>query len=93
MSTMSDEDFTLVTEQLKALAPLLMNLDASGMVERITRAETIGPFVDPTAFLGDTFDSLADLKTLGEAAQAFQRVIRKQIERTAHRGERVGRRA
>jgi len=50
MATMTDAEYEVAVSQLLLFAGLARNVDAAGVLERISRAETLGSIFDPTLY-------------------------------------------
>lgn len=77
---MKKEDYLTVQQQLRALAQIVVDMPLADFINEITRAETIGPIIDPTLYI-QASNNLTKLRELAETLLLFQRTIRKFIPR------------
>lgn len=73
---MTDEQYLTVQAQLIALSQLVPAMDLTGFVDRINRAEAVGPIVDPTLYR-QAKEGLSRIKNIAEAALTFQVALKR----------------
>lgn len=68
---MTDAEYVLTQERLFLVSRMIANMDLDGFLERLNRAEVLGPVLDPTLFIqGATrFDAI---KRIARAAKELQ---------------------
>jgi rubrerythrin len=80
---MIDEEFATVQQQLVLLGSLVRQMNLPGFIERIDRADAIGPLLNPTLYLAATNhrkgNRLSALRDLAQAANVFRAEVLKQI--------------
>lgn len=79
---MTDEDYCTTVEVLKTVAGLLMQMDLASARDRMERADTLGPVMDPTLYR-QAMDGLRAQRVLVDAGLDFQRAIRSVSDRKA----------
>lgn len=67
----TDAEWKQATDVLGAVSALLGTVDWTRLVRSCQHAGTVGPFVDPTAFLGDGFDRLRRNERLASATAEY----------------------
>lgn len=70
----SKEDYEAIQQLLISQGRIFVMLDIEGFIEAIDRAETVGPFIDPTLFRTAS-DRLELVKTLAYGALAFKNAV------------------
>jgi hypothetical protein len=76
---LSDENYALMQAQFELMGGLLVKLPPIGkFIERIERAETVGPIVDPTLYR-DAMGNLENIKRLARAFLGVQQEVARQI--------------
>lgn len=73
---MKRKDYISTQAQLLILAQAVNNLPLCEFIEAITRAETIGPIIDPTTYLA-AVDNMTAIKHLAQSLVPFKEAIRK----------------
>lgn len=73
---MEKTEYTIHLEQIFNLAYLVQQLKIADVLEAMNRAETLGPILDPTAYLKSA-TTLERQKRTVEAALQFQQAIKK----------------
>lgn len=73
---MNEEEYALTQSQILMLASLIMPLDLAGFLRAIDRAETLGPFLDPTLYRAAARE-LRSVKAVAEALHGAQIKLRK----------------
>lgn len=74
--SLSDEAYLTLQMQLTTLAGLVREMPLSEFIERINKAESVGPILDPTLYRAAA-KKLETVKDLAQALTSFQRVARK----------------
>lgn len=77
---MHDREYLFALEQMKMLTGLMMRLDIDGLIERMERADVVGPVVDPTLYR-QAAEALRQQMAMAKAARDFQTAIRKEVGR------------
>lgn len=75
---MTDEEYLTVQHQLQAIGGLILGMDLDGFLERIERAETLTPVLDPTLWMRGA-DKLREVREIAEAVRSVQTVARRQV--------------
>jgi hypothetical protein len=73
---MTPAEYQMIQNQISLFAQLVEPLDLAGFIEMADRADTIGPFVDPTMWR-DAHKNLDYIKSLAEALLEFQQASAK----------------
>ena len=73
---MDNEEYIQTQNQIVLLGRLILSLDLPSFLDRISRAETIGPLINPTLYR-DAMGNLQDLKDLAEALNGTRQRIQK----------------
>lgn len=73
---LDDETYILVQQQITAFAGVVRNMPLRAFLERIDRAESVAPMLDPTLFMR-AGKNLAVIKVFAESLLTFQRAIQK----------------
>lgn len=71
---MNDVEYRSTQNQLLIVASLVRELDLDGFLERINKAEAIGPIVDPTLYRA-AMANLSVIKSLASAANVFRKEV------------------
>lgn len=72
---MTNEEYQNTQIQLQMIGEVVSRLDLAGFLNRIDRAETMGPILDPTLYRRAAL-GLDKIQTLARAAYAFQRAVK-----------------
>jgi len=72
---MNGAEYTAIAAQLGALAAVVADMPLADFLATISRAESLGPIMDPTAFR-DGMQNLEDARQLAEGAMKFQRAAK-----------------
>lgn len=73
---MKQEDYISTQAQILAIAKIINNIPLYEFIEAASRAETIGPLIDPTLYLA-AIDNLTTIKHLAQSLLPFKRAIEK----------------
>lgn len=76
---MTNEEYLEVQTQLTTLAGIARGWKISEMLQMISRAETVGPIVDPTLYRKG-MRHLEAIKDLAQAGMAFQRAAERFVK-------------
>ena len=76
--TMTDEEYQQTQETLIVLARIVDQINLAQFINRIERAESVGPILNPS-LLQLASGKLANVKRLAVAALEFQREVRGQL--------------
>lgn len=68
---MTEEEYTRTQTALLQLGQVVAGLDLEGFLAMISRAETMGPIMDPTLYR-DAADNIQALKALATTLQTYQ---------------------
>jgi hypothetical protein len=72
--TLTNEEYQATQELILMLARRVRRLPLDKFLSAISRAEVVGPIVDPTLFR-DAAGNLEEIKKMAEGARAFQRSL------------------
>ncbi len=87
---MKAEEYTATQQQLTLLGQLINDLDLVGFIDGASKAETLGPILDPTLYK-KSIDKLEKVKALAQAARTFQKEVHKQLAEERERKNESGR--
>jgi hypothetical protein len=74
----NDEEYMTVQTQLQAIGGLVLGMDLDGFLERIDRAETLTPILNPTLWMRGA-EKLREVREIAEAVRDVQKVARRQV--------------
>ena len=69
---MTNEEYLQAQHTLTMMAEILKGVDLTAFINRINRAEAIGPILDPTLYR-DSMERVSALKETAQAARGFQK--------------------
>ena len=76
---MTDDEYQKTQDRLVIVAHSMLTLDLKGFLQRIERADSVGPILNPTLYrLGS--GKLERVKRLAQAAKVFQDEVWRQLE-------------
>ena len=81
---MTDEEYHATVEALKTISGLLMQMDLVSVRDRMERADTLGPVLDPTLYR-QSMDGLKAQRVLVDAGLAYQRAVHRAVAVAAER--------
>jgi hypothetical protein len=76
----SDEEYGLIQAQLNVATAMIKPLKLREFLNRIERAESVGPVLDPTLYR-EAMDKMASVKRIAAAALELQRIANEEEER------------
>lgn len=82
---MTNEEYIAVQQQLVLLAQLVAEINVEGMLERLERADAIGPLFHPSEWM-KAKPQLDEVRKLAEAAMVFRREALRQMEAQGAKG-------
>lgn len=75
---MSDETYLFTQQQILLIATLARRLDVSAFLDRITRAHTMGPILDPTLYR-TAARGMGQIEELARALQPFAKLAKQAV--------------
>lgn len=76
---MTNEEYKETQYMLVLLARGIANLDLDAFLQRLERADAIGPFINPTLYR-DAMGNMEKIRRLAQAANAFRKEALEQME-------------
>ena len=71
---LTEDEYTMLQSQLFTLGRLVRDMPLDAMLEQISKAEAIGPFVDPTRYRAG-IGKLELVKRMAVGLRGFQRTL------------------
>lgn len=76
---MSEEEYTLIQQQLLMMIPFMLRMNLPGFLRRIQKSEAIAPMLDPTLFMKGS-RQLERVKEIARAANGLRKAALKQLK-------------
>jgi hypothetical protein len=76
---MNQETYAGIQAELLILGHVIKNMDLEGFLEAVSKAETMGPVLDPTLYIQGN-EKLEQVKLLAQSAKIFQNEVLRQLE-------------
>lgn len=76
MPEMSDAEYKMIQDQLVLFASMSKDLDLDGFIQKAEKADTVGPFIDPTLWTKAN-GKLRAIIDMAKALKTFQQTVKR----------------
>jgi len=76
---MDRDEYELIQNQIMLLGSAVKDLDLDDFIAEIDHADTVGPILDPTAWIKG-HDTMYQIRKLAVALKGFQKVVKEIIQ-------------
>ena len=77
---MDRDEYELIQNQIMLLGSAVKDLNLDDFIAEIDRADTIGPILDPTAWINGR-ETMYQIRQLAVALKGFQKVVQEIIQK------------